>query len=135
MDEQAPGQPAAGSPGSRTRTRGALAEDLAAAYLQLRGATLLARNVRGGGGEIDLVVRDGASMVFVEVRLRGVGAWSTAAGSVGGTKARRLRSCARWLLARRRELTWPGCSYRFDVVALDLQREGLAVSHLRGVRL
>ena len=52
------------------RASGQAAEDLAARYLQARGLQLLARNVRCRAGEIDLVLREGAQIVFVEVRLR-----------------------------------------------------------------
>jgi putative endonuclease len=130
-DNPDPGTP----PACHPARRGTLAEEVAALYLRLRGMTLLARNVRGGGGEIDLLARDGDALVFVEVRLRGVAAWCGASASVGPRKQRRMRACARWVLHRRRDLLWAGCRYRFDVVALDLRGDELHLSHLRGVRL
>lgn len=130
-----PSGPGSGDAPATNQRRGALAEELAGLYLQLRGWPIVARNLRGGGGEIDLLTRDGSALVFVEVRLRGAGSWSAAPASIDRRKQQRLRACARWLLHRRRELIWPGCSFRFDVIAIDLLGEGLRLSHLRGVRL
>ena len=50
--------------------RGAAAEALAATHLERHGLTILARNVRCRGGEVDLIAEDKGSIVFVEVRLR-----------------------------------------------------------------
>ena len=50
--------------------RGQHAEDLAAAFLQHHGLELLERNYRCRFGEIDLIARDGKTLVFVEVRMR-----------------------------------------------------------------
>ena len=49
---------------------GAAAEVLAARFLMARGLSIVGRNYRCRGGEIDLIVRDGKTLVFVEVRLR-----------------------------------------------------------------
>jgi putative endonuclease len=56
--------------GILAQSKGAAGEQLAADYLQRRGLTLVERNFRVRGGEIDLVCRDGTTTVFVEVRLR-----------------------------------------------------------------
>jgi len=53
--------------------RGDAAEALAAQFLRSRGLTIIERNYRCRGGEIDLIARDGSSLVFVEVRLRRTG--------------------------------------------------------------
>jgi putative endonuclease len=115
--------------------RGALAQEMAALYLRLRGLSILDANRRGAGGEIDLLARDANTLVFVEVRLRGCGAWSTAAASVGAGKRARLRDCARHLLRHREDLRWPGRQMRFDVVAIDLEGHGCRLGHLRGVQI
>ena len=86
-------------------------------YLQEQGLVLLARNVRYRAGELDLVMRDGPVITFVEVRFRAHSTYGTAADSVGLTKQIRVRrAAALWLQARQfgRE---PAC--RFDVVAID----------------
>ena len=108
--------------------RGAAAEALAASYLATRGLTIVQRNYRCRGGEIDLIARDGEVLVFVEVRLRRNRAFGTAAESITAAKRRRLRLAARHYLARLgRE---PPC--RFDAMLLDaLETEN--IEWLRGV--
>lgn len=100
---------------STSRQRdGAAAEDLAAAYLARNGLAILARNYRCRGGEIDLVAREGATLVFVEVRYRRSQAFGGAGGSVDARKQARI------LLAARRYLAGQGdVACRCDVVALD----------------
>ena len=95
--------------------RGAAAEALAADFLAGRGLTIVARNYRCRGGEIDLIARERDILVFVEVRLRSGEAFGGAAASITTTKRRRLERAARHYLARiGRE---PPC--RFDAVLLD----------------
>lgn len=89
-------------------------EALAAAHLQSNGLRVIERNYRVKGGEIDLVCRDGASTVFVEVRRRAGNGFGGAAASVGSAKQRRLILAARHWLASHGEVP---C--RFDVVAID----------------
>jgi putative endonuclease len=115
--------------------RGRAGEDVAALYLRLQGFSILDRNRRGDGGEIDLLARDGRSLVFVEVRLRRAGARVGAAASISPDKRRRLRAAASRLLHARDDLTWPGRTVRFDVVTLELAGQELRVRHLRAVRV
>jgi len=93
---------------------GAAAEDLACAYLERQGLAILARNYRCRGGEIDLVARDGATLVFVEVRLRRSAAFGGAGASVDARKRARILAAARHYLGARDA---PAC--RCDVLALD----------------
>jgi len=94
--------------------RGAAAEATALAWLERRGLKLVERNWRCRSGELDLVLRDGASLVFVEVRLRGSAAFGGAAASVDMKKRMKLLSAARLYLAGR-----PEQPCRFDVVAMS----------------
>lgn len=108
----------AAASGRRTERQlaGASAEELAAGFLAERGLAIVGRNFRTRLGEIDLIARDGATLVFVEVRRRrSSAAWGGAAGSVGPLKRRRLEAAARLYLARLR--SEPAC--RFDVVAIE----------------
>jgi putative endonuclease len=92
--------------------RGAAAEELAAVFLEGQGLRIVERNYRCRFGEIDLVARSGAVLVFVEVRARTSEAFGGAAGSITAAKRRRLVAAARhYLAARRRER-----ACRFDVV-------------------
>ena len=94
------------------------AEDLAAAFLQAKGLTIIEKNFRAKVGEIDIVAKDGDEIVFVEVRARATRDFGGAAASVDGSKRRKLIRAARlWLQAR----GWDGAC-RFDVVALDAGR-------------
>ena len=111
---------AAASPGAR-KAAGDAAEDRALAHLLDAGLRLVARNYRTpgrGGGEIDLVMRDGATLVFVEVRRRSRTDFGGAAASVGWAKQRRIVFAARHFLLRL--ASPPPC--RFDVVAVEPQR-------------
>jgi putative endonuclease len=93
---------------------GQAAEDIAAAWLQRKGLRLIERNFRCKAGEIDLVLRDGASLVFAEVRYRSSGAFGGAAASVDAKKRQRIVTAARYYLMDKSDQP---C--RFDVVLLD----------------
>jgi putative endonuclease len=94
---------------------GARAEALAADYLARQGLVLVARNFRTRRGEIDVIVRDRDTLVFVEVRLRSRAAYGGAAASITPAKRARLLAAAQAYLATlARE---PPC--RFDAILLD----------------
>ena len=96
------------------RARGDAAEAAALAMLQARGLHLLARNAASRGGELDLVMRDGATVVFVEVRYRAGSGFGGGFASVDHGKRRRLVRAAQLYLAGRPRLASLPC--RFDVV-------------------
>ncbi|HRQ47202.1 MAG TPA: YraN family protein [Rhodocyclaceae bacterium] len=103
--------------------RGAAAEALAERYLAARGLTVLARNVRCRGGEIDLVGLERGTLVFIEVRLRSSTGFGGAAASITTRKQRRIILAARWWLAGAgRGHAQRAC--RFDAVLLDGLDEG-----------
>ncbi|MFC4158313.1 YraN family protein [Chitinimonas lacunae] len=95
--------------------RGQAAENLAAHYLAEQGVEIVARNWRCRFGEIDLIGRDGDTLVFVEVRQRGSGRYGDAAASITAAKQARLIATAQCYLATLSRL--PPC--RFDAVLLD----------------
>jgi putative endonuclease len=111
-----------------TKQSGDAAEDRALAHLAAAGLKLVERNYRTpgrGGGEIDLVMRDGAgTLVFVEVRKRADRSFGGAAASVSPLKQRRIIFAARHFLMRLAQQ--PPC--RFDVVSV----EAGAIEWLRG---
>jgi putative endonuclease len=75
------------------------------------------RNFRSRGGEIDLIMRDGRTLVFVEVRYRRDAAFGGAVASVDPRKQRKLRAAARAYIQRH-----PGCArepMRFDIVGIE----------------
>lgn len=97
------------------RERGQAAERLALDYLQRQGLRLRESNYRCRAGEIDLVMSDGASLVFVEVRQRSNPRFGGAAASVDAAKQRKLIATARHYL----QATGTDSPARFDVVAID----------------
>ena len=104
--------------------RGRAMEDAALAWLQARGLFLVTRNFRCRGGEIDLIMREGGELVFVEVRARASRSHGGAAASITPAKQKRLLLAAQLYLQRLPRL--PAC--RFDVLAF----EGSQVEWLRG---
>ena len=96
------------------RGTGGAAEAAAAQFLAGQGLSLICANYRCRLGEIDLVLRDGPSIVFVEVRLRTNPGFGGAAESIGPRKRARIIAAARHYLAGK-----PEVPCRFDVVLLD----------------
>jgi putative endonuclease len=94
---------------------GVQAEQLAAQYLQQHGLKLIEQNYRSRFGEIDLIMRDGTTVVFIEVRLRHHAGFGGAAASIDARKQKRIISTAQQYLAGLVRI--PPC--RFDVVLLD----------------
>jgi len=94
---------------------GAQAEQWAAQHLQQQGLKAIAQNYRGRFGEIDLIMQDGISLVFVEVRLRKNKNFGGAAGSIDARKQHRIIRTAQQYLAALDHI--PPC--RFDVVLMD----------------
>jgi putative endonuclease len=103
--------------GARTarQVEGDAAEDRALHYLQQYGLTLMQRNFRCKGGEIDLIMQESGALVFVEVRMRADTRHGGAAASVTARKQARLIIAAQVFLQRYRMP--PAC--RFDVIAID----------------
>lgn len=108
----------------RTVDIGRDAERAAAEFLQARGLRPVARNFRCRGGEVDLVMRHGEHLVFVEVRYRRSERFGNAAESVVASKRRRLLHAAEYYLLREHRTGNPP-PVRFDVVAVRPQQGGL----------
>ncbi|MEO1767500.1 YraN family protein [Thiobacter aerophilum] len=96
------------------RSRGEAAEQVALAHLLAQGLSLVTTHYRSRFGEIDLILRDGPTLVFVEVRLRSSQRFGGAAASITAHKQQRIIATARQFLASQKRL--PPC--RFDVVLL-----------------
>ena len=103
---------------SRSRViLGKIGEDLACAELERRGYAILARRYRRRGGELDIIARDGATLVFVEVKSRDGHDFGDAAEAVTRLKQRRIAALARDFIVRHH---LPECPCRFDVVAVHV---------------
>ncbi len=77
-----------------TRERGQQAEDIACNYLQAKGLELYVRNYHCRRGEIDLIMGDGSTLVFVEVRYRSSSRFGSGAETVDSRKQRRIITAA-----------------------------------------
>ena len=92
-------------------------ERVAGEFLTRRGLTVIERGYRCRLGELDLVCREGAVLVVVEVKARSSGALVSGRDSIGHAKRRRLVPAARHYLMR--HPIWQGRPLRFDVVAVS----------------
>jgi putative endonuclease len=111
------------------RAAGALFEARACEALQRAGLTLLARNFHTRHGELDLVMRHGDTVVFVEVRHRVRATHGDAASSVTATKQAKLISAAQLWLSQHPQHAHRPC--RFDVVCYDGPAERARMSWWR----
>jgi putative endonuclease len=98
---------------------GKTGEDLACRELERRGYAILARRYRRRGGELDIVARDGATVVFVEVKAREGRAFGAPAEAITPIKRRRLTALALDYLGRHR---LGGVPCRFDIVTVEVGR-------------
>lgn len=112
---------------------GQAGERVAARYLRRRGLRQVARNVRLGHGEIDLIAWEGQTLVFVEVKSRSAGSRAEITGleKIGAAKLRVLRrGCGRYL----QRLQQAPESYRLDAVTVELRKRrwwGYRVTEVR----
>jgi putative endonuclease len=114
-----------------TRARGVLGEDLARSFLEFRGYTILERNLRVGGAELDIVARRGRVLVAVEVKWR--------RGDPGGSEVglswrprQRARSHAAMLTWMSGRGDTEGCDWRFDLITIEERADGWTLTHRPG---
>lgn len=114
--------------------KGSRGEELARLYCSKKlGYRFLVRNWRCGRGEIDLICLDGSALVFIEVRLRPIGARISGVHSIDAEKKAILRRTAQAYLYR---LKRPPKTYRFDVVSIAFSGSNqYQISHYRNVAL
>ena len=114
------------------RTLGRRGEDLALAHLERLGFRLVARNHRTRWGEIDLIVYDGGTLVFVEVKTRRAsGRAGNALEAVARGKQQQVRRmAAAWLAEVKERPRSP--DLRFDVIGVTVDAHGdlLRLDHL-----
>jgi putative endonuclease len=103
---------------------GKTGEDLACTELERRGYAILARRYRRRGGELDIIARDGQTLVFVEVKARHGGTFGEGADAVTGFKRRRIARLALDYVTRNR---LHDCPCRFDVVSIRLDGDRTAI--------
>ncbi len=104
-------------------------EALAESYLSRRGLRPVARRFATPVGELDLVMREGATLVFVEVKTRRDRRWGEPQDAVSPEKQRRLTRAARWFVHHRGQHDVP---LRFDVVGVVIAPGAApAIEHFR----
>lgn len=101
-----------------SHARGRITEAFAENYLIQHGLTLIDRNVRCRQGEIDLVMREGDTFVFVEVKYRKNNHFGSAAETVSIAKQNKIRHCVAFFL-QQTNLNEYNTPCRFDVIALE----------------
>lgn len=110
-----------GEGSAAARTRGQEAEDIAARYLQAKGYAILERNWKCRRGELDLIARQGESLVIVEVKSARADDAFDAATRVGAQKQRQLCRLTELYMKQRH---WLGQAVRIDVVEVTFQPNG-----------
>ena len=104
-------------------------EDAAVRYLEKRRYAIIERGFRMLRGEIDIVARDGPTIVFVEVKTRRGGDFGPPSASVTAAKRRQIRRIAQAYLHRR---GFGGAFCRFDVISIRAEKGGtLRIEHLK----
>jgi putative endonuclease len=101
---------------------GSKGEDLAVQYLKRKGFKVIERNYHCSAGEIDLIAREGKTLVFVEIKARSSSEFGLPQDAVDRFKQRKMIEAARYYLAER-HLT-EDIPARFDVVAIHLKPAG-----------
>lgn len=102
------------------RKLGDTGEELAVRFLTGRGYVVLERNYRCSAGEIDLVCRDGPTLVFVEVKTRRGTAFGIPEEAVTAYKLARITAAGEHYL----QAHDPSLAWRIDVVAVEMDRAG-----------
>jgi putative endonuclease len=108
---------------------GKTGEDLACEELERRGYAIIARRYRRRGGELDIIARDGRTMVFVEVKARDGRAFGEACEAITANKRRTITRLALEYLMRHR-LTQ--CACRFDVVSIHFEAGAPVIDVFQG---
>lgn len=108
----------------RSRDLGGEVESIALRFLEGRGMRLIGRNYQCRAGEIDLIMEESGTLVFVEVRFRKTSIFGSALESVDARKRSRIINCASHYLTTKK-ISSPA---RFDVVAISPCGEELGVT-------
>ena len=116
-----------GDEGSARAQLGQRAEEAVARYLEAAGFSIVARNLHLGRLEIDIVARRAELVLVVEVRTRGIGAWTSGLGSLTRAKQERIRRAGQRLWRDRykgdptvERLRFDAASVRFDGAQADI---------------
>lgn len=115
---------------AHTKWLGRYGEDLAAQYLVRHGYEILARNATTRDGELDIVARDGKTLVFVEVKTRASLAAGEPLSAITEVKLAQLRRLAAVWCATKRV---PNSQVRFDAIGVLIKSGRINIQHLKQV--
>jgi putative endonuclease len=101
-----------------------------AQFLERQGYQIVGHNLRLGHLELDIVARVGTTIVVVEVRTRGAGAWTTAFGSIDAQKRARIRRAGERLWQRRYKNDASVDRMRFDAASVSFDGDEAAVEYV-----
>lgn len=118
---------------SYNRPKGNLIETQAVAYLMRQGYKVVARNYAYRGGELDIVARDGTTLVFVEVKSVWNNQQGNPAARVNATKQKKIWQTACHFLATQKEIAPKGFDEpcRFDVLSARVYQQPLQFNHIK----
>ena len=111
---------------TRNKQIGDFGEEFAAAYLAEHHYTILERNYRTPYGELDIIAKDGDTVVFVEVKTRSTARFGTGFESITPKKQATLLSCAQYYA----DTHALACPLRIDAIEIMLDTKKL--THLKG---
>ena len=103
-------------------------EDRAEEYLKTHGLIILARHYHYGHKEIDLVCKDGHTIVFVEVKTGRSQKFGAPEGWVSPKKQKNLIQAALYFIQNE---NIAGCDFRFDVLAISYEKGKEEINHLK----
>ena len=118
---------------TNNKPKGNYIEKLAAAFLMRQGFQILARNHAYQGGELDIVARDGETIVFVEVKSVWNNQQGNPAARVNHEKQKKIWRTACHFLSTRKDLAPKGLEERcrFDVLSARVYQKPLQFSHIK----
>lgn len=114
---------------SNTGTRGRRAEEIARKYLVQKGLTLLRKNYRTAGGEIDLIMRDGEVITFIEVRSRKTDNFMNVLETIDSEKCNHIIRTSQQYLQENNSVNKYNC--RYDIVLLTGPLESAEIEWIK----
>ena len=108
-------------------TLGKWGEEQAARFLRRRRIKVVARNLRTPVGEIDIIARQGKTLIFAEVKTRRCAGYGAPQEAVGPTKQRQILRAASWYL---NDKGWQDLQPRFDVLAVRVVNDQVQIEHI-----
>lgn len=113
-------------------TIGVLGEQLAGDYLIKKGYSIIERNYRIRGGEIDIIAKDGNDIVFIEVKLRSSNRYGYPEEAVSFSKCRKIMKAIRAYLQNSH---YSDANIRFDIIAIENNDTNSIIRHIENIEL